>query len=114
MSKAREWWIVDGRHGEKLFDNEHEAILYAGRLAEEDPTFTIPVIEKTAHIVRCVNMHEEMLAALKGVVELIDGMDLVRNTQSDSEFLKFFDQGLRITNKLKAVADCIANAEAGE
>ncbi len=46
--KPREWWIVDGREGYRVFGDEHEAIIYAGRLAEDDPTFTFHVVEYSA------------------------------------------------------------------
>ncbi len=52
----------------------------------------------------------ECVEALEQVMNLVELGDLVRNTHSDAEFMKFFEGGFRVVTALKAGEDVLASA----
>lgn len=45
--------------------------------------------------------------AIRGLIKLLDDGDLVRNTDGDGDAMHFIQQGVRITNALKAAQNVL-------
>jgi hypothetical protein len=94
-------WIKEGAH---IYGANREAIAhFVGVRPLSDMRFCLTVC----------NAHEEMLAALKGILQLVDDGLLVRDVSRDYE-RSWAIRAAEIVNKLSMAHAAIAKAEGGE
>lgn len=116
LKAVRQWWIVDGREGERLFDDEHEAIIYAGHLAEYDPTFNIHVVEASA-LERVLDANAALVVALafiKSRLPILNGTKLGAQIESREELKEYADMLLREAENALSLNDTTMKEIAGE
>lgn len=97
--------IFEGSKTEAKFENGMSLELWYNRNKNYEDAKTI-----MSDLVKCWNMHDEMLEALNVIRDLIDKGDLIRDISQDDNFNYFIKQGMRITKAVLLMNEAIKKA----
>ena len=103
-------WVIETLAGKQIISQiinanrpEFETVAEIGRIDIQNDNAEL--------IVRAVNSHDELLEALKTLMQMIKDGKLVRDISKDSNFLSFFEQSKELVTNLTNASLAIAKAE---